>query len=392
MTDLYDIAIIGGGIHGVGVAQAGAAAGHKVILLEKTSLAAGTSSRSSKLIHGGLRYLESHQWSLVKESIGERQTLLRIAPGLVRLTPFYIPIYQETIRRPWKIRAGLSLYALLGNLERATRFRRIPKRKWHTLNDLRRQGLQSVYQYWDAQTDDRALTRAVMNSAQSLGAELLCPAEFLGADQEHNEYLVHYQQAEKEKVLRAKTIVNAGGPWVNEVLGKIHENSQALKIDLVQGTHLLLEQAAPSGIYYVEAPTDQRAVFIMPFHGKTLIGTTEHTYVGDPAQVRPLDTEQEYLLHTLAHYFPSYDKTVTSMFSGLRVLASDGSEQAFHKPRDTVLHQTQTQPRCLSIYGGKLTAYRATAEKVISSLAPLLPKQQIRGRTDQLTLKHPDET
>lgn len=390
MSDLVDIAIIGGGIHGVGVAQAAAAAGYRVVLLEKEALASGTSSRSSKLIHGGLRYLESHQWKLVRESIRERQTLLRIAPELVKLTPFYIPIYKETTRRPWMIRAGLSLYALLGNLAQNNRFRKVPKKEWQGLDGLKQQNLQAVFQYWDAQTDDKALTQAVMNSAKSLGAKLLCPAEFIGADREHNEYLVHYKVADKESVLRASSLVNAAGPWVNDVLGRIHEHNQPLKIDLVQGAHLVLEQAAANGIYYVEAPEDQRAILIMPFGTKTLVGTTEHTYKGDPGDVVPLKEEQDYLLHAMAHYFPDSDRKIIAKFAGLRVLPADGSDTAFNKPRDTILHQTQSHRRCLSIYGGKLTGYRATAEKVVAALTPLLPQRVIQAQTDQLTLQHPD--
>ena len=158
----HDIVVIGGGIHGAGVVQAAAAAGYRTLLLEKEGLAHGTSSRSSKLIHGGLRYLETLQFSLVQESLGERAILLRIAPHLVRLIPFYVPVYRGTLRRPWQIRIGLSLYALLGGLRKESLFRSVPKDQWTDLDGLDPSGLQSIFQYWDAQTDDAELTRGVV--------------------------------------------------------------------------------------------------------------------------------------------------------------------------------------------------------------------------------------
>ena len=145
MTEHYDIVVIGGGIHGVGVAQAAACGGYSVLLLERTALAAGTSSRSSKLIHGGLRYLEGRDFALVRESLQERAILLNIAPELVRLHPFHIPVYPDTSRRPLTIRAGLMLYALLGELDRASRFRKLQAREWDSLDGLDTRGLQAVY-------------------------------------------------------------------------------------------------------------------------------------------------------------------------------------------------------------------------------------------------------
>ena len=171
-----DLLIVGGGIHGVGVAQAGAAAGYRTVLLEQDSLAAGTSSRSSKLIHGGLRYLESGHIGLVRESLHERELLLRLAPQLVRRKRFYIPIYKQSSRSPFLIRSGLTLYAILAGGRSGTRFRSVPRREWDQLDGLSTKDLRKVYQYWDAQTDDRQLTAAVMRSAMSMDAHLCCPA------------------------------------------------------------------------------------------------------------------------------------------------------------------------------------------------------------------------
>src|SRR5258706_14789031 len=174
----YDVVVVGGGIHGAGVLQAAAAAGHSALLIERVGLASGTSSRSSKLIHGGLRYLESGQFALVRESLRERAIHLRIAAELVELKPFFIPVYRDTRRRPWQLKLGLGMYALLGGFDAGTRFGTIPKRDWSTLDGLDTHNLDAVIRYQDAQTDDAQLTRAVVRSAQSLGGELAMPANF----------------------------------------------------------------------------------------------------------------------------------------------------------------------------------------------------------------------
>ena len=177
----YDVIVVGGGIHGAGVLQAAAAAGHSALLIEKSALASGTSSRSSKLIHGGLRYLESGQFSLVRESLQERAVNLRIAPDLVELKPFFIPIYADTRRRPWQLKLGLSMYALLGGFDTSTRFGSVPRREWAQLDGLDTRNLDAVFRYHDAQTDDAQLTRAVVDSARALGGEIGHAGEFRGA-------------------------------------------------------------------------------------------------------------------------------------------------------------------------------------------------------------------
>ena len=181
MSRRYDVVVAGGGIHGAGMAQAAAASGHSVLLLEQEAIAAGSSSRSSKLIHGGLRYLESGQLRLVRESLHERALMLKLAPELVRLQKFFIPVYDHSRRKPWQLRIGLSLYALLAGLDGAARFGTVPLSGWAQLDGLDTHGLRQVFYYHDAQTDDALLTAAVMRSAQSLGAELALPARFTGA-------------------------------------------------------------------------------------------------------------------------------------------------------------------------------------------------------------------
>jgi len=389
----YDVVIVGGGIHGAGVLQAAAAAGHSALLIERLSLASGTSSRSSKLIHGGLRYLESAQFALVRESLRERAIHLRIAAELVELKPFFIPVYRETRRRPWQLKLGLMVYALLGGLDATTRFGSVPKREWPALDGLDTQGLQAVVRYHDAQTDDALLTRAVVDSALSLGAELAMPAKFMAATMSDDGVTVTYGQDAEVRQCFARVLVNAAGPWAPSVARAIQPAIPVPQVDLVQGTHIVLPFAVTAGIYYVESPTDGRAVFVMPWHGATLIGTTETPYRGEPDQVHPLPSEEEYLLAVARHYFPAFRhltrEHITQRFAGLRVLPA-ATEAAFDRSRETIFSTDRDpKPRVLGIYGGKLTGWRAAAAHVLDRISSSLPPAARRAATDQLFLRRP---
>ena len=393
----YDLVIVGGGIHGAGVAQAASAKGLSVMVLEQTGIASGTSSRSSKLIHGGLRYLESGEFSLVRECLQERALLLKLAPHLVELKHFYIPVYRNTTRRPWLLSIGLSLYALQGGLHPATRFRRVPQKHWNKLDGLETAELEAVFQYNDAQTDDAALTRAVMRSAQQMGAQVKIPAVFTGArlgqpDKYTN--IIEYCHNGKTEICAAKIIVNAGGPWVQQILSLISPSPSKLKIDLVQGTHIVVPGMLTKGIYYVEAH-DKRAVFIMPWKGNTLVGTTESPYQGDPADVKPLSHEEAYLMKTLLRYFPKYnsEQKILSSTAGLRVLPSSesqnlsGADSINSRSRETILHTgKQDNLSLLTIYGGKVTTYRLTAERVMARVSKILPVRKVIADTRHLKL------
>lgn len=368
----HDVVVIGAGIHGAGVAQAAAVAGRRVLVLEQAAPAAATSGRSSKLIHGGLRYLESGQFQLVRESLRERETLLRIAPSLVQRLPFLIPVYRGTRRRQLWIAAGLSLYALLAGGQTPNRFRRLARREFGELDGLDTDNLQSVFQYHDAQTDDAALTRAVLASAARFGAEVRFPARFNGATRTEIGYVVRYRDERRDHVCQTRALVNAAGPWVNTVLASIEYAHTPEPVELVQGTHIVLAGETSRGAYYLESPRDGRALFVLPWQGATLVGTTETPYHGDPADVRPRPEEIDYLLGAFRHYFPSRPAEVLDSFAGLRVLPA-GGRHAFHRPRETVLRADHdSMARLVSIYGGKLTGYRLTAQRVLASLAPIL--------------------
>lgn len=386
----HDVVIVGAGIHGAGVAQAAAAAGYRTLLLEKRAPGHGTSSRSSKLIHGGLRYLESGQFRLVRESLHERALMLRNAPDLVHLVPFHLPVYRATRRRPWQLRAGLSLYALLGGFGPGTGFGTVPRREWDRLDGLETRGLETVLRYHDGQTDDAALTRAVLRSAQLLDTHVAIPAEFMHAELVSDGVDVTYEAGGRSWHARTRVLVNAAGPWAAGLLSRITPAVPPPAIELVQGTHIALPGRIDAGVYYVESPHDGRAVFVMPWQGMTLVGTTETPYHGDPDAVRPLESEIDYLLHVVRHYFPRYrgaSDAVIRSFAGLRVLPA-AAGAAFGRSRETLLQVDRgNRPRLLSIYGGKLTGWRATAAQVLARLAGSLPDARRRADTSELRLE-----
>ena len=386
----YEIIIIGGGIQGVGCAQAAAAAGYSVCILEKDSWGTATSSHSSKLIHGGLRYLETYQFGLVRTSLHERRILLKIAPQLVHPLPFYIPVYRDGRHPPWMIFAGLSLYSLLGGFEPLSRFRCVPESEWPQLDGIKTDGLKKVYQYWDTQTDDHLLTLTVVKSAEKLGAKLMEHAVFIKADDQGDRYLVRYSRQGEEKEMRCRVLINAGGPWAAKLQELIGGAPAAPPIELVQGAHIELAGRISDAIFYLESPIDRRAMFIMPWHQTPLVGTTETSFSGDPAASKASTEEIDYLLAAVRKSFPSCKCRVTDSFAGLRVLPKLQSGFSI-RPRETMIHyDNRRQPRLVSLYGGKLTTYRSTSAEIITRLGRTLGKRSGAQDTAEIFLQDPD--
>ncbi len=386
MTVTYDVIVVGAGIHGAGIAQAASARGWSVLVIDKGEVAGGTSSKSSKLIHGGLRYLETFQLKLVYECLRERRLLLRNAPDLVQLKPFYIPVYGHSRRSALWIRLGLSLYAMLGGLGRYARFASLPRREWARLDGLKTENLRRVFRYYDGQTDDAALTRAVLNSATTLGAQVRCNRQVEKITRDGEFY--HVELVDGNVKVRCRALVNAAGPWVNQVAARVEPEVPSLPMDLVQGTHILLNFKAPAACYYLESPDDGRAVFALPWRGRILVGTTETQCHGLPESCQPLQEEVDYLLRVFNRYFPAFQATeanILETMAGLRVLPK--AESAAHRrPRETQFVLVDDEPAYLAVYGGKLTSYRATAEKVVEKLARNLPRKERCARTEKLML------
>ncbi|TCI05196.1 glycerol-3-phosphate dehydrogenase/oxidase [Corallincola luteus] len=369
MATDYDVVVIGAGINGVGVAEALAAAGYKTLVVEKSGVGTQTSSRSSKLIHGGLRYLESGQFGLVRKALKARATLLHLAPELVKPTPFVIPVYPHSQRQAGTLRLGLGLYALLSGFDPLGRFQQL------AIPDLAKDGLNCdgvshALQYWDASTDDQVLTVAVMESALRCGAELLCPATLTALQQVDGGYRIDCDLLSADKVVQQQSltcaaVVNCAGPWVNEVISLVTPNSKQVSVEWVQGAHIILDHPAPSQVYYLESPTDHRVVFVMPWQGQTMVGTTETVFQTLPEEIRPTAQEICYLEMLYRHYFPNNQAKTVASFAGLRVLPKLDSD-AFSRPRDTLLFTDPQHPDLLSVYGGKLTTYRDTASRVLN--------------------------
>jgi glycerol-3-phosphate dehydrogenase len=376
MTD--DLIVIGGGIHGAATALEATLRGHAVRLIEQFDhLAQGTSSRSSKLVHGGLRYLEQHQWALVRESLTARRRLLALAPELVELIDFHIPVYRHSRRSPGLIGLGLSLYAVLGGLDAAARFTRLPRRHWERLDGLATRELRAVFRYHDGRTDDHALTRALMYAACRHGAELQL-------EEPVRRIVLHRQGVDvvtEKGSYSAHAVVNAAGPWVGSVLAAVTPIQKAPPIELVAGSHLVVAGRLSQGAYYVEAPADGRAVFLVPWASGVMIGTTERRFEGDPSRVVPTPAEMDYLRETAAAHFDPRHVDVSQIlgqFAGLRVLPR-GEGDPFARARDTrLLLDRHEPPRLVSILGGKLTTHYPTAQRVLDALAPALPQRRHR--------------
>ncbi|BAJ03547.1 FAD-dependent oxidoreductase [Shewanella violacea] len=389
--DTIDLVIIGGGINGAGIAQCASAAGYSVLLLEKGAIGGQTSANSSKLIHGGLRYLETGQISLVRNSLSERRALLRLAPHLVKAVPFYIPVYDTSQRNQWAIRAGLTAYSVLSELDPLGRFTSLPAVEWSNIAGLKLQGLKAVFRYWDAQTDDKALTQAVMRSAQNLGAQVLTHAECDAIVHTPDYCDVSYLHQDNLVIQRASCVINAAGPWVNDVIDSLAPPMAKESVDLVQGSHLLLDIPALEGILYLESCFDNRVVFVMPWKGKTLLGTTETLL--QELDGKPESTREEiyYLLGIYKHYFPALGSVeqleglIIDTFCGVRVLPKrDGS--SFHRPREILLKTSVTHPRLMTLYGGKLTTYRTTSKEVVQWVESKLGKRMSIADLDTLAI------
>ncbi len=379
----YDVAVIGGGIQGAGIAQASAAAGFHTVLLEKHCWGGATSSSSSKLIHGGLRYLETGQIKLVFQALTERDILLKIAPDLVHPVRFVIPVYKYSQRSPLYVKLGLELYRLLALFRSHHQIGSIAPKQWTTLDGLDIDGLHSVFSYYDAQTDDQLLTKAVVRSAQDLGAEAQQNCSVDKINKTSDRYLLELSTGTS---LSAHMVINASGPWTQSVASTINPACAIPAIDLVRGSHIEISQPPAKQVYYIESHIDHRAILVMPWKGRTLIGTTEqlHSSIEDP--IIPSEKECDYLIQSYQRKFPSNNIKVVAKWAGLRVLPCS-PDSPFRRSRDTLYFcDKQHHPNVLSVYGGKLTTYRHTGEVVKDWICKHLPPRKPIADTRKLTL------
>ncbi|CAA6800787.1 MAG: Aerobic glycerol-3-phosphate dehydrogenase (EC [uncultured Campylobacterales bacterium] len=358
---MQDVVIIGAGIAGAGVAEIFSNKGYSCVLLEQFNQSAqGTSSKSSKLIHGGLRYLENFEFSLVKECLDEREYLCKNVPELVKLESFYIPIYKNSKRKAWVVRIGLILYSLFSKKG----FSSVDKKDWDSL-DIDTKNLVKVYKYKDGVTDDKALTQYFINKS---GCEVKYNSKVLRIKDLKDCCVITYKQEDEIKQIKTKMVINTGGPWVNEVLENTIPKTSTKDISLVLGTHILIDVVIDK-IYYIEA-NDGRAIFVRPYKKGSLIGTTEVPYKGNPSDITLPEGDTEYLIDNFNSYFNNKigKENVIDSFTGARVLPSKGKNE-FKKSREVIIHNDKKNtPNIYSIYGGKLTSFRATAKKVFKKV------------------------
>ena len=382
MSKVFDLFIIGGGINGVGIARDAAGRGLSVCLADKGEIGGATSSWSTKLIHGGLRYLENYEFKLVRESLKEREIVYKIAKHISRPIPFIIP-HTDKIRPAWLIKFGLFLYDNLGGKTN------IPKSKTFDLNkkfpNILKEKYKTGFQYFDIQIDDKKLTKLNARDAKRNKAKILEYNKVKKAEIINNEWVISLQNGKK---IKSKVLINASGPWINETLNKNIKIKSKNKIRLVKGSHIITKKLYKEDVAFTFQNTDKRIIFVIPYKKHfSLIGTTE-VEVKSPENNGISNQEIQYLIKSVNNYLKKQisKQDIVDTYSGIRPLIEDFKE-ASKVTRDYVfdLHIVKKLP-LLNIYGGKLTTYRKLSEKVLIDLKKFLPKTKKGPWTDKKRL------
>ncbi len=393
----FDVIVIGAGINGAGIARDASLRGLSVLLLDKHDVGSGTTSRSTRLVHGGLRYLEHRELPLVRESLREREVLLHIAPHLVHPLSFLLPVYEEHRRGTKMIRMGMMAYDALSLDKSMSRHRMLNRAEaLQREPGLRRDRLRGAAAYYDAQAEypERlALENAL--DARRLGAVVLpyMRVEELrrGQGGRVDGVVLHDELHDASHVAHGAVIVNAAGPWVDRVLGPIEPRDQRM-IGGTKGSHLVVEPfpGAPSEAVYAEAVEDGRPYFVVPWNGLYLIGTTDTRFEGDLDRVEATDEEVAYLVSETNKLFPDAGLTAEKVlytYAGVRPLpaAPDGDEASI--TRSHVIHDHAPGVEgLLSIVGGKITTYRQLAEEVVDVVVKKIDRKAGKCRTHQIPL------
>jgi glycerol-3-phosphate dehydrogenase len=373
---VYDLAIIGGGVNGCGVARDASGRGLSVYLCEQGDLASGASSAATKLIHGGLRYLEYGEFRLVREALSERETLWRIAPHLIRPLRFVLP-HHRGLRPAWLLRAGLFLYDHLGKRQLLAPTRTLDLTRDPAGAPLKRGAFAIGFEYSDCLVDDARLVVLNALDAGLNGARIETRTKALGAQRADRLWrltVVSQRDGEIRRIF-AKALVNAAGPWVEDVLTRLPRPRRG-HLRLVQGSHIITRKLFDHDRAYIFQNADRRVLFAIPYEGDfTLIGATEIDYAGDPSEVAASGGEIDYLCAAASEYFarPVTRTDVVWTFSGVRPLHDDGAGAASAATRDYELELDDDGPPLVSIFGGKITTYRRLAEHVLDRLEPVFP-------------------
>jgi glycerol-3-phosphate dehydrogenase len=388
----FDLVVIGGGINGAATARDAALGGLKVALIEARDFASGTSSRSTKLIHGGLRYLEQFEFALVREARQERRLLLELAPHLARPLPFLLPIYKDDPFSPLKVRLGLAIYDLLGNLGRADRHRMLKAAEALALMPaLRREGLRGAALYHDSATDDARLTLENVIDAADHGAVVVNYTEVRAvAAQGGRLTAVEVEDAlsGRRAEVSGRLFVNATGPWVDRLRALVPGFDGTRTVRLTKGVHVQTPPVTGATGLLAAIPGEERVFLMWPWQGGALLGTTDTDYEGDPAAVEAEAADTEYLLHAANRVFaePLRAADLRCPFAGLRALVLEGADAQNPSAvtREYRFHEDRWATNLVSICGGKLTTARALGEKLARLVAQRLGTK-LRGASSRST-------
>lgn len=354
----HRIAVVGGGINGCGIAWELARRGYDVTLFEKGICGAQTSSATTKMIHGGLRYLEHLRFGLVRESLRERAWLLEHAAGLVRELEILLPLYADSPRGRVTIRTGLLLYDILAGHANIARHRFHDVQSVLERVPLVTEGLRGAFSYWDAQVDDFALVRAVVASAIRDGAAVREQTRVENIRRDGRQWIVRTDRGDES---RFDLVINAAGPWMNELLGANGMRARYV-LSLVRGSHLVLKRRVSDAGLLLQSTDDRRVFFVLPWKQTTLVGTTEVVQTQPPDQVRASEEEIDYLIARFNRYFrdPLDRDGVASTFSGVRPLVGRASNPSAIG-RD---YRIVRNGNLINVFGGKMTTFMALARKV----------------------------
>lgn len=371
----YDMLIIGGGINGTAIARDAAGRGLKVLLCERDDLANHTSSSSTKLIHGGLRYLEYYEFRLVREALIEREVLLNAAPHIIWPMRFVLP-HDKGLRPAWLLRAGLFLYDSLGGRKKLPGTKTVNLRK-APFKGILENRLSKGFEYSDCWVEDARLVVLNAVDAAHRGADIRTRTEVISVKAGNAGYEAQIRQDGKLKKIKAKAIVNSAGPWVDEVLGKIKRTTNEQSLRLVKGSHIVTKKRFEGDFAFIFQNADNRIIFAIPYEQDyTLIGTTDMPYDPSEGEVKISQDEIEYLCHAASEYLQEdiTPKDVAWTYSGVRPLYDDKSEDASAVTRDYVLdiEEFAESAPFLSIYGGKITTSRKLAEHAMEKLSGFL--------------------
>ena len=376
MSDTVDLLVVGGGVNGAGIARDAAGRGLSVVLCEKDDLGQGTSSRSGKLVHGGLRYLEYYEFRLVREALIEREVLLRAAPHIIWPMRFVLP-HRASARPAWLVRLGLFLYDHLGGRKllpgtRTLDLRRAPEGA--ALADPPRIG----FEYSDCWVDDSRLVVLNAIDAAERGARILPRTACLSARREGALWRADLAGPGGRETVTARVLVNAAGPWVKDVIGRVAGLNSARNVRLVKGSHIVVPKFWDGPHAYLLQNDDRRVIFVNPYEGDLcLIGTTDIPYEGPAEAVAIDDREVDYLLAVVNRYFRRHlgRDDIVHAYSGVRPLYDDAAENPSAVTRDYVfdLDAPDGQAPLLSAFGGKITTFRKLSEHAMKALAPFFP-------------------